>query len=53
VHPVTEAELRDVVDIWVDAVFQLTEIDLKRMARLIGAQERRRFNPGPHQVAAE
>lgn len=53
VHPVTEAELRDVVDIWVDAVFQLTEIDLKRMARLISAQERRRFNPGPHQVAAE
>jgi DSF synthase len=53
VHPVTEAELRDVVDIWVDAVFQLTELDLKRMARLIGAQERRRFNPGPHQVAAE
>ena len=53
VHPVTEAELRDVVDIWVDSVFQLTEIDLKRMARLINAQERRRFNPGPHQVAAE
>jgi DSF synthase len=42
VNPVTEGELRDVVDIWVDAVFRLTEADLKRMGRLITAQERRR-----------
>jgi DSF synthase len=53
VNPVTEAELRDIVDIWVDAVFHLTETDLKRMARLINAQERRRYSPGAHQVAAE
>jgi DSF synthase len=42
VHPVTEAELRDIVDIWVDAVFRLTDADLRRMTRLISAQERRR-----------
>jgi DSF synthase len=33
VHPVTEAELRDIVDIWVDAVFQLTELHSSSGAR--------------------
>jgi DSF synthase len=41
VNPVTESELRDIVDIWVDAVFRLTDVDLRRMTRLIDAQERR------------
>jgi DSF synthase len=41
VHPVTESELRDIVDIWVDAVFRLSDTDLRRMTRLIDAQERR------------
>ena len=41
VNPVTESELRDIVDIWVDAVFRLTDADLRRMTRLIDAQERR------------
>ncbi|MDQ2734402.1 MAG: crotonase/enoyl-CoA hydratase family protein [Pseudomonadota bacterium] len=41
VNPVTWEELRDVVDIWVDAVFQLSESDLKKMARLTAAQDRR------------
>ena len=41
VNPITESELRDIVDIWVEAVFQLTDVDLRRMTRLIDAQERR------------
>jgi DSF synthase len=53
VHPVTEAELRDIVDIWVDAVFNLTEADLRRMTRLIDAQERRRTTVDIPCIAAE
>jgi DSF synthase len=53
VNPVTEQELRDVVDIWVDAVFRLTDADLKRMARLTAAQERRRQAAQPQIMAAE
>jgi DSF synthase len=53
VNPVTEQELRDVVDIWVDAVFRLTDADLKRMGRLIAAQDRRRQAEQPQTVAAE
>lgn len=53
VHPVTEAELRDIVDIWVDAVFRLNDADLHRMARLTSAQERRRSAQDAHRVAAE
>ena len=53
VNPVTEEELRDVVDIWVDAVFRLTDADLKRMGRLTAAQERRRQAAQPQIVAAE
>jgi DSF synthase len=53
VHPVTEAELRDIVDIWVDAVFRLADTDLRRMARLIAAQERRRTGETVQLVAAE
>lgn len=41
VNPVTWDELRDVVDIWVDAVFRLTDSDLRKMARLTTAQDRR------------
>ncbi len=41
VNPVTWDELRDVVDIWVDAVFQLSDADLRKMARLTNAQDRR------------
>jgi DSF synthase len=53
VNPVTEDELRDVVDIWVDAVFRLTDADLKRMGRLTAAQERRRQAAQPRMLAAE
>jgi DSF synthase len=40
-NPVTYEELRDIVDIWVDAALQLTEPDLRKMARLTAAQDRR------------
>ena len=53
VHPITEAELRDIVDIWVDAVFRLADTDLKRMASLIAAQERRRADSSINHIAAE
>ena len=52
VHPISEAELRDIVDIWVDAVFTLTDADLRRMGRLTGAQDRRRTG-GAYAIAAE
>jgi len=42
VNQITKEELRDVVDIWVEAVFNLKEADLRKMARLTAAQERRR-----------
>jgi len=41
VNPVTYDELRDIVDIWVDAALQVTEPDLRMMARLTSAQNRR------------
>ena len=41
IKPDTETELRDIVDIWVEAVFRLTDADLRRMTRLIDAKERR------------
>jgi DSF synthase len=53
VHPITEAELRDIVNIWVDAVFRLADTDLRRMTRLITAQERRRADPNIKHIAAE
>ncbi len=53
VNPISYDELRDVVDIWVDAVFQLGETDLGRMGRLTAAQNRRFSRPAPMMVAAE
>ena len=41
VDPVTLDELRDVVDIWAAAAMNLTDSDLRRMGRLITAQDRR------------
>jgi DSF synthase len=41
VDPVTLQELRDVVDIWAEAALRLGQQDLRRMARLVGAQDRR------------
>jgi len=42
VNPVTLDELRDVVDLWAEAAVNLTEPDLRKMARLTAAQDRRR-----------
>jgi DSF synthase len=41
VRPVTLEELRDVVDIWVDAALRLPEQDLRKMERLVASQDRR------------
>jgi DSF synthase len=41
VNPLTYEELRDIVDIWLDAAMDLGEQDLRKMARLVGAQGRR------------
>ena len=41
VDPVTLEELQDVVDGWADAALNLSEMDLRRMSRLAGAQDRR------------
>ncbi|MGQ7793372.1 crotonase/enoyl-CoA hydratase family protein [Faunimonas sp. B44] len=42
VNPLPYEELADVVDIWVDAALRLTEVDLRKMERLAGAQDKRR-----------
>jgi DSF synthase len=41
VNPITYEELRDVVDIWLDAAMDLGEQDLRKMTRLVRAQGRR------------
>ncbi len=52
VNPITKDELRDVVDIWTEAVFNLKETDLRKMARLTAAQERRRTTLHAAAIAA-
>lgn len=41
VNPLSLQELRDVIDIWVDAALRLTEPDLRKMTRLAAAQDKR------------
>jgi DSF synthase len=41
VDPVTLQELREVVEVWAEAAMRLSPQDLRRMARLTGAQDRR------------
>ena len=41
VNPIPEQELRDVVDIWVDAALNLQAPDLRKMERLAAAQAKR------------
>ncbi|MDI3306887.1 MAG: crotonase/enoyl-CoA hydratase family protein [Acetobacteraceae bacterium] len=41
VDPVTLEELQEVVEVWAEAALRLTEPDLRRMARLAAAQDRR------------
>jgi DSF synthase len=40
-NPLTFAELSDVTDIWVETALRLEEIDLRKMERLMAAQQRR------------
>lgn len=54
VKPVTLDELRDVVDIWVDAALNLGPADLRKMGHLCAAQDRRRAMAyAPDAMAAE
>ncbi len=46
VDPVTLQELREVVEVWAEAALRLSEQDLRRMARLTGAQDRRMATAG-------
>jgi DSF synthase len=41
VDPVTLQELREVVEVWAEAALRLSDQDLRRMARLVSAQDRR------------
>lgn len=52
VNPVTLEELRDVVDVWAEAALNLTEPDLRKMARLCAAQDRRLASIQPPRVPA-
>ncbi len=53
VDPVTLQELLDVVEVWAEAAMRLTDQDLRRMARLTAAQDRRiAAQPGPTAAAA-
>jgi DSF synthase len=39
-NPVTDSELRSIVDVWVDAALRLDSRDLRMMARLVRAQDK-------------
>ncbi len=41
-HPLTLREMRDVADSWVDTALSLSDNDLRKMERLVSAQDRRR-----------
>ena len=57
VNPITLEELREVVDLWADAALNLAEPDLRKMARLTAAQDRRLgaagYRTGATAIAAE
>jgi len=50
VNPITRDELSDIVDCWTDAVFQLAEADIRKMTRLVAAQDRRFQKAAPSMV---
>lgn len=50
VHPVTFAELIDIADLWVEAALRLDETDLRRMNRIIAAQNKARLRTVAAQV---
>jgi DSF synthase len=55
VNPITLEELRDIVDLWAEAAINLGEADLRKMARLTAAQDRRMngLAPAAPALAAE
>ena len=55
VNPISEQELHDVIDIWVEAALNLTPPDLRKMDRLASAQKKRLANMSGafSQIAAE
>jgi DSF synthase len=52
-NPVSMAELVDIVDIWSDAAMALSDLDIRKMLRLAGAQEKRLARQHGGAVAAE
>ncbi|NNG04408.1 MAG: enoyl-CoA hydratase [Inquilinus sp.] len=42
INPLTLKELQDVADIWVDTALALSRTDIRKMERLVGAQDRQR-----------
>jgi DSF synthase len=53
-NAVTIEEMHDITDIWVEAALRLTDTDMRRMAKLVVAQARRRASlVSPLAVAAE
>jgi DSF synthase len=52
VNTIPHQELLDVVDIWVDAVLNLRDADMRKMARLTAAQDRRRIALAAASIAA-
>lgn len=44
--PLPYEELRDIVEIWVETALRLQEIDLRKMERLVAAQDKRRSAGG-------
>jgi DSF synthase len=46
VHPVQLGELHEIARVWTDLALTLGDQDLRRMARLVNAQERRRAQAG-------
>lgn len=46
-NPLPYCELHDIVTLWVDAAMQLEDSDLRRMQRLLGAQDRRTGDQAP------
>ena len=52
-HPVSLNDLRALSELWVETALALTEADLRRMERLLKAQNRRWLGVVPQAVAAE
>ena len=53
VNPVRRSDLRAIVELWVDTALSLSEFDLRKMARIAAAQDRRRTIGTAFAVAAE